>query len=200
MDTYDCPPTLNDRQVIEFCANGFLMLEGIVPDEINRRTLEFVDAHPSGQPVEIMDESWFVENVICHPIAAGAVRSLLGKDFALPNLMANHRVECPQPAQEWHTDGGSKYGPELNYLQVFYYPQGLSQGHGADGAPAGLSLSVSAPTPASSLRGNQGLTLRSRPRRVDISDGLLDLAPPVGLSWHWDSKQPQVQLLEDHAA
>ena len=37
MDTYDCAPTLDDRQVIEFCANGFLMLEGIVPDEINRR-------------------------------------------------------------------------------------------------------------------------------------------------------------------
>ena len=123
MDIYDCAPTLDDRQIIEFCANGFLMLEGIVPDEINRRTLEFVDAHPSGQPIEIMDESWFVENVICHPVAAGAVRSLLGRDFALPNLMANHRVECPQPAQEWHTDGGSKYGPELNYLQVFYYPQ-----------------------------------------------------------------------------
>ncbi len=123
MDIYDCAPTLDDRQVIEFCANGFLMLEGIVPDEINRRTLEFVDVHPSGQPIEIMDESWFVENVICHPVAAGAVRSLLGRDFALPNLMANHRVECPQPAQEWHTDGGSKYGPELNYLQVFYYPQ-----------------------------------------------------------------------------
>ena len=54
--------------------------------------------------------------------------------------------------------------------------------------------------PASSLRGNQGLTLHSRLRRVDISDRLLDLAPPVGLSWHWDSTQPEVQLLGDHAA
>ena len=35
---------------------------------------------------------------------------------------------------------------------------------------------------------------------LTVPDGLLDLAPPVGLSWHWDSKQPQVQLLEDHAA
>ena len=123
VNTYDCEPTLNDEQVIQFCANGFLMLEGVVPDDVNRRTLEFVDKHPSGQPIEIMEEDWFVEDVICHPIAGGAVRSLLGKDFALPNLMANHRTECPQPAQEWHTDGGSKYGPELNYLQVFYYPQ-----------------------------------------------------------------------------
>ena len=121
--TYDCEPTLNDEQVIDFCANGFLMLEGIVRDEINRRTLEFVDERPAGQPVEILQEDWFVDNVILHPQAAGAVRSLLGKDFRPPNLMANHRTECPMEAQEWHTDGGSKYGPELNYLQVFYYPQ-----------------------------------------------------------------------------
>ena len=123
ISTYDCEPTLDDEQVIQFCANGFLMLERIVPEDINRMTLGFVERHSSGQPIELMEEDWFVENVIQHPIAAGAVRSLLGKDFALPNLMANHRVECPQPAQEWHTDGGTKYGPELNYLQVFYYPQ-----------------------------------------------------------------------------
>ena len=123
MRTSDCAPTLTDAQVIEFCANGFVMLEGIVPDDINRRTLDFVDAHPTNQPFEIMDEDWFVDGVILHPQAAGAVRSLLRKDFALPNLMSNHRVECPGPAQEWHTDGGSRYRPGLDYLQVFYYPQ-----------------------------------------------------------------------------
>ena len=41
----------------------------------------------------------------------------------MPILMSSHRVECPMPSQEWHTDGGSVYGPELNYLQVFYLPQ-----------------------------------------------------------------------------
>ena len=117
MKTYDCAPTLNDEQVIEFCAKGFLMLEGIVPDEINRKTVEFMDAHPSGQPDRILFEDWFVDNVILHPRSAGAVRSLLGGDFRLPNLMANHRVQCPQPAQEWHSDGGSRYGPQLDYLQ-----------------------------------------------------------------------------------
>ena len=126
-DRYDCEPTLNDTQVMEFCKNGFLMLEGVVPDETNRRTVEYVESHPSGQPSEILLEDWFVDGVIKNTQAAGAVRSLLGKDFRLPNLMANHRVECPQPAQEWHRDGGSKYGPELRYLQVFYYPQACSR-------------------------------------------------------------------------
>ena len=32
---YDCEPTLNDEQVIEFCRRGFLMLEGVVGNRSN---------------------------------------------------------------------------------------------------------------------------------------------------------------------
>ena len=122
MKTHECEPTLNDTDVIEFCKKGFLLLEGVVSDELNRRTLEFVDQRPR-MPTEILDESWFVDGVILQPDAAGAVRSLLGNNFSLPNLMSNHRIQCPGPGQEWHTDGGAVYGPEVDYLQVFYYPQ-----------------------------------------------------------------------------
>ena len=121
--TYDCLPTLNHTQVMEFCKNGFLMLDGVVSEDINQKTLEYVNEHPGGQPVEILLEDWFLDGVIKNPDAAGAVRSLLGKDFRLPNLMANHSVECPVEGQDWHRDGGSKFGPELQYLQVFYYPE-----------------------------------------------------------------------------
>ena len=41
--TYDCKPTLTDKQVLEFCKQGFLLLEGVVPDEINRKTLEYLE-------------------------------------------------------------------------------------------------------------------------------------------------------------
>ena len=123
MSTHDCEPTLNDKQVLDFCKDGFLMLEGVVPDEINRRTLEYLGEHPEHEATQILLEDWFDENVIKNPRVAGAVRSLLGKNFGLPNHVANHRSVCPMPAQEWHTDGGSKYGPEMNYLMAFYYPQ-----------------------------------------------------------------------------
>jgi hypothetical protein len=123
MKIYDCEPTLTDTQVLSFCKNGFLMMEGVVPDEINRRTCEFLEAHPQNAPREILEEDWFVDSVILNPQAAGAVRSLLGANFALPIGMANHRIQCPLPAQNWHRDGGSRYGSELNHLQVFYYPQ-----------------------------------------------------------------------------
>ena len=38
--------------------------------------------------------------------------------------MSNHRVECPiQSVGGWHVDGNYHYTHELNFLQVFYYPQ-----------------------------------------------------------------------------
>ena len=127
MRNYDTLPTLSDTEIIEFCAKGFLMLDGVVSDETNRRTVEFLDEHSDSSdifsPIELLNEDWFVDNVVLQPDAAGAIRSLLGKDFRLPNMMANHRTELPQPAQDWHFDGGSMRGHELNYLQVFYYPQ-----------------------------------------------------------------------------
>lgn len=123
MRTYDCAPTMNDTQVLEFCKRGFLLLKSVIPDETNRQSIEYVEDRPGIEPSEILQEDWFVNSVILNPDAAGAMRSLLGKNFGLPILMSSHRVECPMPAQEWHTDGGSVYGPELDYLQVFYLPQ-----------------------------------------------------------------------------
>ena len=96
---YDCEPTLSDTQVLEFCKKGFLVLKGVVPEEINKKTVEFLKEDQSLEPNGLMDETWFVDNVIKNLAAAGAVRSLLGRDFGLPNLVSNHRIVCPQPAQ-----------------------------------------------------------------------------------------------------
>ncbi|MBI2193382.1 MAG: hypothetical protein HYU36_15515 [Planctomycetes bacterium] len=127
MRIYNGSPTLTDTQVLDFCKKGFLILEAVVPDAINRRVVEYLDKNTHYEPTEILQEEWFVENVILNAQAAGAVRSLLGKNFHLPILMSNHRGTCPLPAGGWHVDGNSKFGPELNYLQVFYYPQACSK-------------------------------------------------------------------------
>ena len=124
LKTYDCEPTLTDSQVVEFCQNGYLLLEGVVDDEVNRRTMQYCDQYPDGEPSAILKEDWFAEGVIANPAAAGAVRSLLGADFHLPVLMSNHRLKCPETIiGGWHVDGNFHYTPELNFLQVFYYPQ-----------------------------------------------------------------------------
>lgn len=124
MKTYDCEPTLTDQQIIEFCKYGYLMLEAVVPDEINKRVIAFCDVHPEGNPNDFLNEAWFVDEVLCNLPAAGAVRSLLGRDFGMPLNISNHRVHCPREMNGgWHRDDGSQQLPEVNYLQVFYYPQ-----------------------------------------------------------------------------
>ena len=126
----DIAPTLTDTQVLEFCHRGYLILEGVVAPETNERVGEFIRAHPyaAGDGGEFEDdrllaEEWFVKEVILNRQAACAVRSLLGRQAALPTWMFNHRSTQPKPAQQWHRDGCSRYGHAVNHLQVFYYPQ-----------------------------------------------------------------------------
>ena len=122
MITHECEPTLTDAEVMKFCREGYLVFETVVPDEVNRRTCEFL-LHDS-QTEKLLEEDWFVDNVILNPQAAGAVRSLLGINFRLTMpYLHNHLTEEPTEAQQWHRDGSSHYGPELDSLQVFYYPQ-----------------------------------------------------------------------------
>ncbi len=161
---YDCEATLTDGQVMEFCRNGYLMLESVVPDAINRRTVAFLNEHDGPEPSEILQEDWFVDAVIKNPHSAGAVRSLLGKDFILPTLIANHRVECPAPALNWHQDGGSILTPRLDYLQVFYYPQEVTREMGPSEILPGSHL----------FRGYGGFLSRLR----SLSQSVLTTAPP----------------------
>ena len=142
--TFDCEPTLTDSEVLEFCREGHLLLRGVVPDEINQRTCAWIDgdipANPSyipdglteadldrirftHEPTSIFLEDWFIEHVLLNPQLAGAMRSLLGPNIGLPVLASHHRAECPMEAQRWHQDADHIYGPEVRFLEVFYFPQ-----------------------------------------------------------------------------
>ena len=120
----DIKPTLTDSQVLEFCQSGYLVLEGVVPDTVNERAREFLARHAEHTPTGILGEDWFVDNVLFNPVAAGAIRSLLGEGFEfMAPMLCNHRSEGPSVEQGWHRDGGSAHTHELDSLQVFYYPQ-----------------------------------------------------------------------------
>ena len=144
MHTYDCDPILTDSEVLDFCKKGFIVLDGVMPKEINERVIEECDeaatekqknslngkhetwhAAQNNRLNELLKEDWFKEDVLCNPTVAGTIRSILGKDFALPQHVSNHRSVCPMPiAQDWHWDGGSRYGFEPTVLLCFYLPQG----------------------------------------------------------------------------
>ena len=145
--TFSCSPTLTDSEVLEFCRNGFLILNGVVPSEINQRTCDYLNGKtpsnpsyiPEGyteytkedlenirnspEPTTLILEDWFINQVLLNSQLSGALRSLLGHNVGLPNLLSRHTTQCPEPAQGWHHDADSVFGPETNYLEVFYYPQ-----------------------------------------------------------------------------
>ena len=142
--TFDCEPTLTDSQVLQFCREGHLTFPGVVPDEINQRACDWLDGKipadpshiPQGmtmadlerirathEPSTIFLEGWFIEHVLLNPQLAGAMRSLLGPDIGLPILASHHRVECPEEPQGWHQDADHIFGPDLRFLEVFYFPQ-----------------------------------------------------------------------------
>ena len=123
MQTYDCAPTMDDKAVLDFCRTGYLMLEGVVPGQVNERVMAFCDGAGGGPGHAPTDENWYIENVIVNPALTGVVRSLLGRDFGYVQFAASHRMVGPYGPQHWHRDGGAVYGPQFDCLQVFYLPQ-----------------------------------------------------------------------------
>lgn len=142
--SFDCQPSLDDEQVLDFCRQGYLLLEGVVPAQTNRRTRDYLEgkiaAEPaylpqgmdhadieriraSHEPSSIFLEEWFLRDVLLNERLAGVMRSLLGPGVGLPVLASHHGIECPQPAQGWHHDADHVFGPELNFVEVFYFPQ-----------------------------------------------------------------------------
>ncbi|MEM7131613.1 MAG: phytanoyl-CoA dioxygenase family protein [Chloroflexota bacterium] len=142
--TFDCDPTMTDTQVLEFCRDGYVLLRGVVPDDVNQRTCDYLEGKIPANPVYIPDgmaqadlerirashepstiflEEWFIEHVLLHPQVTGIMRSLLGRHVGLPILASHHHVDCPMPAQGWHHDADHIFGPELNSVEVFYFPQ-----------------------------------------------------------------------------
>ena len=142
--TFDCAPSLSDSEVLAFCRDGHLLLPGVVPEEINRHVCDWLDRKvpatpsyvPEGlthadlqrmrgthEPSGILLEEWFLEHVLLNPRLAGVMRSLLGPDVGLPVLVSHHLMQCPAEAQRWHHDADCVFGPELRFVEVFYFPQ-----------------------------------------------------------------------------
>lgn len=121
----DCAPTMTDLEIINFCRTGYLMLPGVVPEVVNKQVIEYLEhVDSSHEPTPIVGESFFLDEVLMNKEAAGAVRSLLGRNFTLPLIISNHRGPLPyEKPQDWHRDGGTIYTSALEYLQVFYYPE-----------------------------------------------------------------------------
>ena len=113
-------PTMTDRDVMDFVASGYVLLEGVVPDEVNERYNTLPDKE---QWEELIQTREFVHGVFLNPKVAGVARSLLGKNFLAPTSAHHHYREEPFDGQTWHSDGLTETGVGVTHLQCYYYPQ-----------------------------------------------------------------------------
>ena len=51
--TFDSKPTLTDSQVLEFCKQGYIILDGVVPKEINEKVCKYLAGKVSPNPSNI---------------------------------------------------------------------------------------------------------------------------------------------------
>ena len=138
LSTDQIEPTLTDSEVLDFCKTGYLIYPAVVTPEINRKVIDYVNAIVKVRPelraprrsgeieyhLPLLEEPWFVENVLLNQQTAGAIRSLLSRDFTLPIIISDHLVETPLPRPGgWHRDGNYVHNKQLNYLEVFYHPE-----------------------------------------------------------------------------
>src|SRR5690348_10285386 len=110
-------PTMTDKDVLEFCKTGFIILKGVVDDSVNKKVFDYLEDHSGFAPSEILQEDYFVSEVLMNKETTGIVRSLLGESFALPVMIANHRsVGVKKVVGGWHQDAGAQvYPPACNY-------------------------------------------------------------------------------------
>jgi len=114
----DIEPTLDDDGVMDFIASGYVVLEGLIEDDFNRRCLD----QPGGNADGFIGGEDFTRRVLLHPQIAGVARSLLGKNFLVPQGGHHHLFSAPYLGQTWHSDGLSGQGYEVSELQCYYYP------------------------------------------------------------------------------
>ena len=110
---------MTDSEVLAFCRDGFILLRGVIPDEINKITCDWLDGKieadpsfvPNGmdetemgrirdshEPNTIFLEQCFLDHVLLNPQVCGVMRSLLGPTVGLLILASHHNVECPGDA------------------------------------------------------------------------------------------------------
>jgi len=114
----DVKPTMNDDDVMDFVAKGYVLLDAVVDSKFNKRCLEI----KGGPAKKLIGSPEFLNEVLLHPEIGGVIRSLLGPNFLVPTGGHHHLIEQPVVGQDWHSDGISGHGYEINELQCYYYP------------------------------------------------------------------------------
>ncbi|MEZ5666939.1 MAG: HEAT repeat domain-containing protein [Alphaproteobacteria bacterium] len=141
------PKLLDDDQVRQFLANGYLLLQPELPAEFHqdlyRRFDRIIgsdnDDNPGNNLLPLVPE---LQLVFDDPVVKGALTSVLGDGY----LMHPHRVLHDNPpgsdAQVWHHDSYWGYKRKVHnhhpwWVMIMYYPQAIFEQIGPTGVIPG---------------------------------------------------------------
>ncbi|HET6856420.1 MAG TPA: phytanoyl-CoA dioxygenase family protein [Streptomyces sp.] len=137
---------LSSVEMARFVAQGYLRLDGVVPQEINEEAIAALDHElppvAYGTPLsKAFDDSAFIPRLLAVPAVAGALHSLVGPDPDVDHHAVHVRGPHEGEAQNLHGDAIIDVRPDAFDIQLMYYPHEVT-------AAMGGTLSV----PGSHLR------------------------------------------------
>lgn len=141
------PKLLNDEQMRQFLANGFVLLQPDLPlafhQDLYRRFERIIgddnDDNPGNNLLPLVPE---LQLVYDDPVVKGALTSVLGENY----LMHPHRVLHDNPPgsdpQVWHHDSYWGYKRKVHnhhpwWVMIMYYPQDIYEEIGPTGVIPG---------------------------------------------------------------
>jgi hypothetical protein len=122
---------LSSVEMARFVSHGALILESVVPEDMNAEALGVLEAgierHPYGVSVDqAFPEGTFARRLISLPAVAGAIQSLVGPDPAIDHHAVHVRPPHGGDAQKMH--GDAIIDPRLDSfdMQLMYYPHAVT--------------------------------------------------------------------------
>jgi hypothetical protein len=122
---------LTSLEMARFVATGIVRLDGVVPDELNRRALAQLDAglspFPYGTPLaDVHPSTSPLGAVLGLPAVAGAIQSLVGPDPTADHQYVHVRAPNEGEAQSLHADAVIDARTDAFDVQMMYYPEAVA--------------------------------------------------------------------------
>jgi hypothetical protein len=122
---------LTSVQVARFVAQGFLRLDGVVPQELNEDAVAALSRRipevPYGTALATaFQEDTFIHRLLALPAVAGALESLVGPDPTVDHHAVHVREPHEGTAQALHADAIIDVRPDAFDVQLMYYPHAVT--------------------------------------------------------------------------
>ncbi len=163
MNEWDHLPRLSDEQMRMYLADGFLVLQSRLPQEVHghiRDRCEEIFSTMGNPGNEILEMNPALRLVFADPLVKGALSSILGHGFFMHPHRHCHQNRSGTPAQANHKDS---YEEDVNvhhhrsrWAMAMYYPQDVTADMGPTGVTPGSQYFSSPDSLAG--RGELGVT------------------------------------------